>query len=156
VLTPFGDKLILHWIGTDDDNSPNYATVGFTSQNAAPLQVLPVSNGVLTVDGDQRALGFDDTVTIERAASGGVKLTVNGQVAEYAPGDLTAITVNPGGGINTVKILATFPGVALTINGGGTDRISFGASPPADITYTPDASGRSGYGTLSAGGQTIQ
>src|SRR5262249_30789247 len=156
-LTPFpsgtdpsSQALIMDWFGNDDQE--NIATVNFTTGTAQLLQIAPVSGDSLTIDGDQFGAGYGDTVTVGRAANGNVQVPLNGQVFEYTPSALKRITVNTGAGDNTVNVLASFAGIALTINGGGTDRLSFGPSPPASITYTPDPSGLPGYGTLNAGG----
>jgi hypothetical protein len=151
---PSDQHLILDWFGTD--GSENIATVQYSTSNVIVPQGGCVNSKSLTLDGDQLSSGPDDTISFGRNASNGnFQITLNGQLFEYAAGALTNATINTGAGGNIVNVLATFPDFALTINGGGTDRLSFGPNPPANTTYTPDANGLSGYGTLNAGGMLI-
>ncbi|MGE3468516.1 MAG: hypothetical protein AB7J13_16460, partial [Pyrinomonadaceae bacterium] len=142
--------------GDDDDGK---ATIKFNFKNTVSTksQSLVVDGGgVLTVQGDQfgpQDGTFNDTITFDAGAGGGLKVTVNGVVQEYAPGQITSIIANTGFGSNTVTVLA--PIVPLTINGGGYDKLVLGGTLPA-ATYTPDANGLPGYGTLNAGDTQIQ
>ena len=156
VLTVFdngaSNEIYLYWIGTDGGD--NYARVDFASASFTPPQSFGVGGRSLTVDGDQPALGFDDDITIERTAAGGIKVTLNGEVAEYGPNALDNVVVNTGGGNNTIRVLSILPGVVITINGAGTDRLTFGPGQPAPV-FTPDANGLPGFGTLNVGGALI-
>jgi PKD domain/RTX calcium-binding nonapeptide repeat (4 copies) len=146
-------SLFLGWIGSDGNKLGHVAVLGQVQQ---ALQILPVVDHLLIVDGDQFGSNFDDDITIE-ANNGLVRVTLNGIASEFAPSDISSgIVINTGGGANVVKILASFPGLPITINGAGTDFLTFGPNPPANITYTPDANGLSGYGTLDAGGMPIR
>jgi hypothetical protein len=110
--------------------------------------------GGLTVQGDQFATNPDDDVTFDRTASGGLKVALNGHVVEYAAGAIAGIVVNTGLGSNTITMLSTFPGIPVTINGGGTDRLTFGPGLPAP-GFTPAANSPLGDGTLTVGGALI-
>jgi hypothetical protein len=152
-LLEINNRLYLYWTGTD--GADNLATVDLIGRTGAALQTLPVVNRTLTINGDQFGADFNDDVTIERGDSGGVKVTLNGQVAQFAPGAITEIVVSTGGGRNTVRVQATFAEVPVTINGGGTDRLTFLGTPAANPVYTPDANNFPGDGTVSLGGSPI-
>jgi hypothetical protein len=90
-----------------------------------------VNNGVLTVNGDQLGPSYNDTITIDENALGGVQVTLNGEVASFDPGAISSITVNPGYGTDTVNIERTLAGVPVTVNlGGPTDTVNI--SPGAE------------------------
>jgi hypothetical protein len=146
-------NLILGWSGSD--NQPNIATVQPHLATVNIPQTAPVTGKSLAISGDQFGSGYDDNVSVgQDAANGKVQVTLNGQVFEFDPASLDHITVYTGGGNNTVHILAAFPGIAMTVNGNGTDRLSFGPGLPTP-TYTPDATGRPGWGTINLGGMSI-
>ncbi len=153
MLTEFNNRLYLSWTGTD--GAANLATVDLIGRTGAALQTFPVVNGTLTIDGDQFGADFNDDVTIERSDSGGVKVTLNGQVVQFAPGAITGIVVNTGGGRNAVRVQATFAEAPVAINGGGTDRLTFLGNPPSTPVYTPDANNFPGDGTVNLGGSPI-
>jgi hypothetical protein len=69
----------------------------------------------LTVDGDQGGPA-DDTITVATSASGGVAVTLNGGTATFDPGVITGITIQPGGGTNSVTVESTLYGVPVTIS----------------------------------------
>src|SRR5262249_39044435 len=71
----------------------------------------------LTVNGDQLA-NHNDTITVD-ALGGGVRVTLNGEVAQFDPGTISSITVNNGTGNDTINVLRTLPGVPLSVNSGG-------------------------------------
>lgn len=147
-LVSHNNQLFLGWTGTDDHL--NVATVDFFRPVRTALQTFPVVNGVLTVNGDQLGANFNDNIILERSSSGGVKVTLNGTVAEYAPGVITAIVVNTFDGVNTVTVNGNFAQspVPVTVNGGGMDRLTFAGALPANPVYTPGPNGLPGDGTL--------
>src|SRR5262249_47731048 len=60
-----------------------------------------VTNGVLTVQGDQLGTSFSDTVLLSKTSAGGVQVTLNGETATFDTGDITAVHVSTGGGADT-------------------------------------------------------
>src|SRR3989441_1643949 len=153
-MAALNNRVFFAWTGTDDHL--NVAAIGSTVGTVtSPLQVFPVANGILTVNGDQFGADFNDDIVIEQGASGGVKVTLNGQVAEYDPGAITGIIVNTAGGTNTVRIGATFTAAPVTIAGGGTDRLTFLGTPSSSPMYTPGANGLPADGTLNVGNLLI-
>jgi hypothetical protein len=73
------------WRGLDD--APNVATIAFEVVNGFAKQSFPLSgSGTLTINGDQRGVEYNDIVSVERAASGGVKVTFNDEIVEYPGG----------------------------------------------------------------------
>jgi hypothetical protein len=121
------------------------------------------NNGTLTVNGDQFGSGYNDTVTVEENGSGGVAVVLNGQLFSYPYGEITGITVNTGGGTNTVNVLSSTYGTSLSIHGGGTDTVNIGYqgstqlvqgsvsvnNPPAYTTLNVDDSADPYGGTTS-------
>lgn len=67
-----------------------------------------------------------DSVTIDTTASGGLAVNMNGEVATFDPGAITAINVFTGGGTNTVNVLGTPEDVPTDIVGGGNDTVNLG------------------------------
>src|ERR1700687_5656253 len=59
----------------------------------------------LFVRGDQPGLGFPDIIDLAVADSGGVRVTLNGDVTEYAPGEWTDVRVESGGGHDIIHVL---------------------------------------------------
>ena len=153
-LTAHNNRVFIGWTGTD-----NHLNVAALTTNlgtvTSPLQTFPVVNGTLTVHGDQIGANFNDVIFIERAPGGGVKVTLNGQMAQFAPGAITAIVVNTEGGTNTINVQADFAEAPITINGGGTDRLAFFGTPPSPPVYTPGANGLPADGRLNIGSLVI-
>src|SRR5262249_27662364 len=82
-------------------------------------------NGVLTVDGYQY-VGMDDTLALDRNSSGGLRVTLNGAVADYAPGTLSQIVIDTGTGTNTIAVRAVDANVPVTINALGHTAVNVG------------------------------
>jgi hypothetical protein len=83
---------------------------------------------VLTVNGDQLGVNYNDTITLD-VSGGGVRATLNGETAQFEPGAISSVVVNTGGGTDTVNVLRTLAGVPVTINyngGGGSDVANLG------------------------------
>jgi hypothetical protein len=106
---------------------------------------LVVNGSDLTIEGDQFGPNYDDNIVIDKTAAGGLQITINGNTVEYAPDQIKNLTINTGGGTNTVTLLTPF---SFTLNGGGTDKLILGPSLPT-ATYTPDPSGPSDWGILN-------
>jgi N-acetylneuraminic acid mutarotase len=103
------------------------------SAQIAALVILNGSN--LTVQGDAFGVVTNDAITIDNTAAG-TQVTVNGMSFSYGPGVIQSITVNPGGGTNTVNVLGLLASVPLVINDPGIDTINIGSDPvnPAQST----------------------
>ncbi len=90
-------------------------------------QNFELHNGVLTVDGDQLSANAADSVQVGLTASGGVQITLDGEIAYFSPGAVSSIDIFTKGGDNSVDIEATAFGVPVTVNllgGSGTVNIS--------------------------------
>jgi hypothetical protein len=105
------------------------------------FSVAPQSSGTyaLTVKGDQNYPGEDDTITVGVAATGGVTVTVNGQVVAFDQGAISSVNVQPGGsvnvhtpgGTNTINIEQTLSGVPVSINDATASFNNINISPTA-------------------------
>jgi hypothetical protein len=77
-------------------------------------------NGHLVVAGDDGSGGGqshnDDQIIMFTNVAGGVVADLNGQPFGYKPGQVTSTEVDPGGGNNTVELLATPAFVPITVN----------------------------------------
>jgi acrosin len=91
-------------------------------------QSLIVNNGQLVVNGDQPGSTFNDTITIDVNAAGGVSVNLNGQVMNFGLGQITSIVVNTGVGYNAVHVNNEASGVPLTINDGSYDFVAIGSN----------------------------
>jgi hypothetical protein len=90
-------------------------------------QNFSLSDGVLTVDGDQLGVNYDDTVTLGLTSSGGVEVTLNGMTVPFKAGSVTKVDIDTLSGNNTVNIDATAPGESVSVDlvlGTGTVNIS--------------------------------
>jgi hypothetical protein len=78
----------------------------------------------LVINGDQPSDPGNSLINIDTGTDGGVEVTLNGEVANFDPGTITNIVVNPGSGTNTIEVESnTMP---VTINCTGTDQIVMG------------------------------
>lgn len=75
-----------------------------------------VSNGELTVNGDQNAPFLGDTITLDQTSAGGVRVKLNGAVAQFDSDAINNIVVRPGEGINTINIERTANNAPVRIN----------------------------------------
>ena len=89
------------------------------------VRIVPAT---LFVRGDQPGPGFPDLIDLAVANSGGVRVTLNGDVTEYAPGEWTDVRVESGGGNDMIHVLQTANGVPVSINSTGNARVVVGAS----------------------------
>lgn len=151
ILGKIGSPLTVDGSMTGDgqDYFGGFASLTFTIENLGTIsQPLQVSNGTLSILGEAK----DDIIVIDPTGAGGIRVTLNGAVTEYAPGQISTVLINAGLGNNTVTVNTP---VTLTIQSSGTDKLVLGPALQG-ATYTPDASGLPGYGTISAGGKQIQ
>jgi hypothetical protein len=114
--------LVQSWFSQADD--------AFIVPITGQVQNFVVSNGVLTVSGDQRA-NKNDSISIGTSSSGpslgGVQVTLNGETATFEPGKISSVVVNTGTGNDTVTIGSTPMYVPITVNlGNGTDTVNVG------------------------------
>jgi hypothetical protein len=86
-----------------------------------------LTRGQLVINGDQLGYGYDDTISIEVNAAGGVSVNLNGEVVNFEPDAIDDIVVNTGAGTNYVYVNNEVQGVNLTINDGGNDYVSVGS-----------------------------
>jgi hypothetical protein len=84
--------------------------------NTGQTQKFLVSTvGELSVNGDQ-LFNKDDTITADDL-NGSVQATLNGEVAQFEPGSISAISINAGIGTNTFNLLANRVPVTFLSNG---------------------------------------
>jgi hypothetical protein len=108
------------YLAEDVDGISNVATVTLNVSQQVNLQ-----DSVLTVSGDQLGLNYNDVITLDTTAQGGVLVNLNGQLFQYAPGIVTAVNVNGGGGNDTVNVESIPLGVAVTVTlGSGNDAVN--------------------------------
>jgi hypothetical protein len=108
------------YFAMDVDGISNVATVIVNVSQQLNLQ-----GGVLTVNGDQLGLAYNDVITLDTNAQGGVLVNLNGQLFSYAPGAVSAVNVYGGGGNDTVNVESIPAGVAVTVNrGSGSDVVN--------------------------------
>jgi hypothetical protein len=86
----------------------------------------------LTINGDQLR-DPTDRMTIEAVSSGpdagGLRVTLNGEAVNFAPGSITAITFNSGTGADLVNVDSLSKTVKLTLNmGRGQDSVGLAAT----------------------------
>jgi hypothetical protein len=159
-----GVHLVQSWFSQADDAF----IVPITNQ----VQNFVVSNGVLTVSGDQLA-NKNDSISIGTSSKGGVQVTLNGETATFEPDTISSVVVNTGTGNDTVTIGSTpmtysepplgligstARGLPITVNlGDGADTVNVGDSlnrlvQHGDVTVT----GGSGTATLNVNDQGTQ
>src|SRR5439155_571707 len=118
---------------------------------------------------DQRGSNYNDTITVDLNGEGRPVITFNGQVYSFTNdptiNQATHITINAGGGNNTINIRNTWSGAPVTINGGGTDTVNIGSgssvqnilgslnieNPPSFSTINVDDSNDAGARTVTFG-----
>jgi hypothetical protein len=98
--------------------------------NTQVVGLNPIWNGTsftgtytLTVNGDQ-AGPINDNLQINTTSTGGIQVTLNGEVFAFDKGRITAINVGLRGGTNIIDIEKTPAGVPTTVNlGNGNDLV---------------------------------
>jgi hypothetical protein len=85
------------------------------------------SSRILGVTGDQLG-NHNDTITIDRSSGGGVRVTLNGEVAQFDPGQISFIVVNSGTGNDVINVLRTAVPVAINSAGAATVNVGVGGS----------------------------
>ena len=87
-------------------------------------------SGVLTIYGDQLT-NHNDAITLD-ASGGGVRVTLNGEVAQFEPGAITGIEVRSGNGSDTINVLRTLSGMPVNINSTGAATVTVGNNGSLD------------------------
>ena len=89
-------------------------------------QYFYVDNGTLMIQGDQLSGCQNDTITIDQSAnSDGVRVTMNGEVAEFDPGKITSVVIDTGEGNDTVNLENITGNIPVTVNlGYGHDTVN--------------------------------
>jgi len=85
----------------------------------------PTHTYSLIINGDQLGSNYSDQLAID-ATSSGTKVNLNGEEFIFDPGTITNITVNLGGGNNTINIQDVAYGQTVNVNDGGRDAINIG------------------------------
>jgi hypothetical protein len=98
------------------------------------LQKFVISNStsrILIVAGDQ--LFLNDVITLDTGANGGVRVTLNGEVADFdhdvfiwGGTNIKRVLVTPGGGSNLVTIARTLSGIPTHVLSTSTDTVNIG------------------------------
>jgi hypothetical protein len=131
-----------------DGNTQNfYLTPNYDAFNSF------LGSYALTVQGGQAAGNPSDAITIDTTSSGGISVTLNGERAQFDPGQISAVTVNAGAGTESINVEHTLAGVPVNIYlSGGTDTVNI--SPTAqslgNIQGNVTIYGGTGFGNLNA------
>jgi hypothetical protein len=104
--------------------APGGAFVGWQSLSGYRPQFL-VRGGTLLIEGDQVG-GPDDAITLD-VQGGGVRATLDGEVAQFDPGEISSVVVNSGAGRDAVNVLRTPAGVPLRVTSTGSASVRLGA-----------------------------
>jgi hypothetical protein len=92
-------------------------TQDFIVSGGNPRQIL--------VNGNQLA-SHNDTISVDVSSRNGVRVTLNGEVAEFEPDSrINLMAINTGDGIDTVNVLRTLAGVPVSISNGDAGTGSF-------------------------------
>ena len=97
-----------------------------------------LNGSTLVINGDQYGANYNDIISLGETGAGGVSVTLNGETDTYAPGQVSSVQINSGGGQDTIFIQATvvptsvnsrsaFSGPDTTVivgNGGNTSQIT--------------------------------
>jgi hypothetical protein len=93
-------------------------------------QVVTFDNGNLIINGDQFGFGTNDTITVDLNSEGQPLITLNGQTFSFTSDPsrsrVNSITINSGGGTNTINVLRTSSLAPVTINGSSRDTVNIG------------------------------
>jgi hypothetical protein len=114
----------------------SYLTQSYWSQADSAYMVtdgnsetVTVNGGELIVNGGQQGLGYNDTFVVGENSSGGVQVTLDGQVFSFDPGQISYVQLNTqSGGTSTVYVGSTPSSVPVYVDGQGTDQVIVGDS----------------------------
>jgi subtilase family serine protease len=109
-----------------------------------------LQNGVLGVNGNQSGAA-NNVITVNRNGWGGVTVTENGHSADFDPGQVSSVSINPGGGTNQVSILGVPARVAVNVSGtlGSNDSVTVGSGSLANVAGPVSVSNTSGKTALT-------
>jgi Ca2+-binding RTX toxin-like protein len=94
--------------------------------NAQTVSVSTLTGYRLIIEGDQFGAGWNDSITIDTNASGGVGVNLNGEVFSFDPNTITDILVYARSGYNTIRVNGLPEGVGVSVNAGGSDTVYVG------------------------------
>jgi hypothetical protein len=89
----------------------------------------------LSVRGDQLGAASDDQVLIDRGAWGGVRVALNGELAQFDAGAISSIALSTGGGRDAVKVAPSAAGFPVAVTWGGAAPFKF-VEADGGILYT--------------------
>jgi hypothetical protein len=84
-----------------------------------------LSGGNLSINGNQLGANATETLTINTDAQGRILATLNGQMAQLEPSQVSSITVNSLGGNNTINVERLPASVSLALNLSNADTVNF-------------------------------
>ncbi len=89
-------------------------------------QYFYVNNRTLTIQGDQLPGSHSDRITLDRSAtSNGIRVMLNGEVAEFEDGAITSVVIDCGEGDDAVNLEQITGGIPVTVNlGYGHDTVN--------------------------------
>src|SRR5262249_39909820 len=93
-------------------------------------QVVTFDNGNLIISGDQFGANSDDTITVDLNGEGQPLVTLNGESFSFTSDPfisrVRSITINPGGGADTINIERTSSAAPVAIMGSSHDTVNLG------------------------------
>jgi Ca2+-binding RTX toxin-like protein len=110
-----------------------------------------LTNGTLTITGDQEWWNRNDNLTIDQDALGSVTATLNGVTVSFSPGKVTSINVFGGAGTDTININSTLSASVFVSLGSGTDTVNVapGTKTLNAITHAVALFGGTGHDVLN-------
>ena len=81
----------------------------------------------LTIEGDQLG-GNPDDIVVDQDGSGGVIVSLNGQVAHFEPNVISSITINDLVAADPISIYNVASGVSLTVNANSQSTVVVGGA----------------------------
>jgi hypothetical protein len=97
---------------------------GFNPPRTGPVYTRQAS---LFISGGQLA-NPDDTITLDETGAGGVSVNQNGEVFQFAPGQISGTLLTTDQAFSTVNVLATLAGTSTYIENQGHDTVVIGTS----------------------------
>jgi hypothetical protein len=103
----------------------------------------------LHFSGDQLGANYNDNITLSALGSS-VRLNANGQIVQFDPGVLNAVTIDTAGGSNRVQVVGLPSGVTANIGsiGQSNDEVIVGNGSLAGVQGTVNVSNSSGQTSL--------
>jgi Ca2+-binding RTX toxin-like protein len=114
--------------------------------NTQTVSYINLNGYRLIIEGDQFGPGWNDSVTIDTNASGGVSVNLNGEVFSFDPDTVTDVLVYPRSGSNTIRINGLPQGVGVSVNAGGSDTVYVGNGDLSRLQGTVNVYGNGATG----------